>query len=134
MKIELIIIDTPPLDEESFMVPQQYSSGVSGYILIYSINSMKSFEIISKIRDKLFNLNGYHLPCLLIGNKNDDTNREVSFQNGNNLAHTWKIPFFEISAREDSVLTIERIFKQVVIEIFKGDTDEDLNVQCRKYY
>lgn len=80
-------------------------------LLIYSITSQSSFEEINyhynkicRIKEdnyKLSNENILEFPIILIGNKCDlaDEYRQVSINNGQQLANKLSIPFFETSAK-----------------------------------
>lgn len=54
---ELKLVDTAGHDEYSIF-PSQYSINVHGYVLVYSITSMKSFEVVKKIHEKLLDITG----------------------------------------------------------------------------
>ena len=54
---EIKIVDTAGQDEYSIM-PSQYTMDVHGYVLVYSINSQKSFDVVRSIHDRLLDLTG----------------------------------------------------------------------------
>lgn len=54
---ELKLVDTAGQDEYSIF-PTQYSMDIHGYVLVYSITSAKSFEIVQIIYDKLLDITG----------------------------------------------------------------------------
>lgn len=54
---DLKLVDTAGQDEHSIL-PPHYSMDVHGYVLVYSITSPKSFEIIQIIYDKLLDMTG----------------------------------------------------------------------------
>lgn len=54
---EVSLVDTAGQDEYSIF-PTQYSLDIHGYVLVYSINSLKSFEIVQIIYDKLLDMTG----------------------------------------------------------------------------
>ncbi|KAL3289545.1 hypothetical protein HHI36_022962 [Cryptolaemus montrouzieri] len=54
---ELKLVDTAGQDEYSIF-PSQYSIDVHGYVLVYSITSLKSFEVVKSIYDKLLDITG----------------------------------------------------------------------------
>lgn len=54
---DLKLVDTAGQDEYSIL-PTQYSMDIHGYVLVYSITSPKSFEIIQIIYDKLLDMTG----------------------------------------------------------------------------
>lgn len=76
---------------------------MNGYVLVYSISSRSSFEMIKIIRDKLLDFTGLEvIPCVVVGNKTDlNIQRQVSTQEGLELAQSWNCPFVETSAKHD---------------------------------
>lgn len=114
----LELVDTAGQDEYS-MFPQAYSMGIHGYILVFSVTSEKSFEVIQVIHDKLLDLTGQNrVPLVLVGNKNDlHMERVISTETGKQLANTWKAVFLETSAKEHK--SVEQVFYAVLSEIEK---------------
>lgn len=54
---ELKLVDTAGQDEYSIF-PSQYSIDVHGYVLVYSITSTKSFNVVKSIYEKLLDITG----------------------------------------------------------------------------
>lgn len=54
---EVKLVDTAGQDEYSIF-PAQYSMDIHGYVLVYSITSSKSFDVIKVIYDKLLDMTG----------------------------------------------------------------------------
>ena len=54
---ELLLVDTAGQDEYTHF-PTEYSVEVDGYVLVYSIDSPKSFEVCQIIHEKLVGLMG----------------------------------------------------------------------------
>ena len=52
-----MLVDTAGQDEYT-MFPTEYSVEVDGYVLVYSIDSPKSFEVCQIIHEKLVGLMG----------------------------------------------------------------------------
>jgi Ras family protein len=76
---------------------------MNGYVLVYSISSKSSFDMIKIIRDKILDFTGLEtVPCVIVGNKSDlNIQRQVSNQEGLDLAQKWNCPFVETSAKHD---------------------------------
>uniref|UniRef100_A0A672MJU2 GTP-binding protein Rheb-like n=1 Tax=Sinocyclocheilus grahami TaxID=75366 RepID=A0A672MJU2_SINGR len=53
----LQLVDTAGQDEYSIF-PQTYSIDINGYILVYSVTSNKSFEVVKVIHEKLLDMVG----------------------------------------------------------------------------
>jgi Ras family protein len=76
---------------------------MNGYVLVYSISSKSSFDMIKIIRDKILDFTGLEtVPCVIVGNKSDlNIQRQVTTQEGLDLAQQWNCPFVETSAKHD---------------------------------
>ncbi|XP_015790973.1 GTP-binding protein Rheb [Tetranychus urticae] len=99
----LKLVDTAGQDEYSIF-PPAYAIDNHGYCLVYSINSLKSFEVIRVIYDKLLDMTGkVQVPIVLVGNKLDlSSERVIAFEDGKRLADYMKAEFMEISAKSNS--------------------------------
>ncbi|XP_008179464.1 uncharacterized protein LOC100158962 isoform X1 [Acyrthosiphon pisum] len=115
---ELKLVDTAGQDEYSIL-PTHYD--IHGYVLVYSIASPKSFEIIQIIYDKLLDMTGnVHLPIVLVGNKKDlHMDRVVTQEEGRKLADSWKAVFLEASAKQNEC--VADIFHTMLMEIEKAN-------------
>lgn len=53
-------------------MPSKYAVGIHGYLLVYSINSRQSFEMIQTVHDKILDFTGTSkVPCVVVGQKVD---------------------------------------------------------------
>lgn len=110
------LVDTAGQDEYSIF-PAQYSMDFHGYVLVYSITSQKSFEVIQIIHEKLLDVMGKaYVPVVLVGNKTDlHQERAVSTEEGKKLAECWKAQFLETSAKQnESVADIFHVLLQQI--------------------
>ncbi|PFH47441.1 hypothetical protein AMATHDRAFT_67744 [Amanita thiersii Skay4041] len=112
------IIDTAGQDEYS-PLNSQYAIGIHGYILVYSITSRNSFNMIQIVYDKVTNFSGLpEIPCVIVGSKCDLVqNRQVEPIEGSRLAETNKAAFLETSAKEN--INVAKVFEMVLAEIEK---------------
>lgn len=94
-------------------------------MLIYSKDSRNSFEAVKKIRDKLFKMNGRHLPTVLVCNKSDiKENIKVKRKDGKTLANVWDIPYMEISAKNSVQHSIDKVFDLLIEEMRQEEFPE----------
>lgn len=116
----LQLVDTAGQDEYSIL-PQSYFMNIDGYILVYSVNSQKSFDVIQFVYDKLLDMKGNigSIPVVLVGNKCDlAMEREVSTDAGKRIADKWKVRFLEASAKEYQ--SVAKVFEEIVATIEKA--------------
>ncbi|MBN3294498.1 CRGN protein, partial [Polypterus senegalus] len=120
----LQLVDTAGQDEYSIF-PQTYSIDINGYILVYSVTSNKSFEVVKVIHEKLLDMVGkVQVPIMLVGNKKDlHMERVISCEEGKALAESWNAAFMESSAKENQIVFYEgKCFTGRKLEVY-GDCD-----------
>ncbi|MBW0484358.1 hypothetical protein O181_024073 [Austropuccinia psidii MF-1] len=117
----LEVLDTAGHDEFTILDSRQ-AIGLDGWALVYSINSRASFDMVSIIRDKILGFIGAeNVPMVLIGNKCDlESQRQISFEEGQSLAKQWKCGFTEASARSG-----ENVSKSFLIAL--TEVEKELN-------
>jgi GTPase SAR1 family protein len=108
----LEVLDTAG-DDEYAMLREQWIRGGEGFVLVYSITSLKSFNQIEKFYRQVQQFNISNGPIMLVGNKSDkESERKVSSQSGLDLAQRLNCAFMEASARNG--LNVENAFYDVV--------------------
>ena len=82
------------------------------FILVYSVDSERSFECAKILRREITQVKGLdRVPCVLVGNKSDldSSKRKVTFEKGLQFAVDASCSFVEVSAKEDKL--IEDVFQ-----------------------
>eukprot|EP01114_Cavostelium_apophysatum_P005422 TRINITY_DN1638_c0_g1_i1.p1 TRINITY_DN1638_c0_g1~~TRINITY_DN1638_c0_g1_i1.p1 ORF type:complete len:185 (+),score=35.83 TRINITY_DN1638_c0_g1_i1:124-678(+) len=115
------IIDTAGQDEYSIF-QKHYALGMHGYILVYSVTSQKSFDMIKLLNDKILNALGTpKVPRVIVGNKTDlIMERKVTKEEAQALANQWGCGFLECSGKLNE--HVDDIFNTMVSEIEKDST------------
>ena len=94
----LEIHDTAGIDE--FTLINTQFANVHGVILVYSITSKQTFTMLKVIRDKILQLTGLDtIPIVLVGNKCDLQNREVTYEEAKQVSTGWNGIAIESSAK-----------------------------------
>src|SRR2546421_12515143 len=85
-----------------------------GFLLVYSISSRSTFERVERFRDQITRVKDTDdVPIMLVGNKCDKiSEREVSREEGMNMARKLRCEFIETSAK--TCVNVERSFYTVV--------------------
>ncbi|EDR28515.1 ras, putative [Entamoeba dispar SAW760] len=100
----------------------QYIKQGDGFVLIYSITSKESFEVLQQIYEDIYQVRkkeyNEHIPIIIVCNKNDlEDDRQVTKEEGINYADSTNCPFIECNTktRED----INRIFEVLTIDVLE---------------
>ena len=114
----LDILDTAG-EEEYAAIREQYMRGGQAFLMMYSITSRRSLDKLSELRDQLLKVKDeYYVPMVLAGNKCDlGIERQVSTEEGREIANLFGCPFFETSAKER--INIQESYYEVVREFRK---------------
>ncbi|KAG0372180.1 GTP-binding protein [Mortierella sp. AD032] len=124
------IIDTAGQDEFSIF-NGKHALDIHGYILVYSVTSKLSFDMIKIIRDKILNYTGTDwVPIVIVGNKSDlHGQRQISTEEGEELAALWNCQSCESSAKHNE--NIGRVFELMIGEIEKStNVPEEPKNEC----
>ncbi|THH31327.1 hypothetical protein EUX98_g2890 [Antrodiella citrinella] len=96
------IIDTAGQDEFTIL-NSKHAIGIHGYILVYSVTSRKSFDMIQIVYDKIIEFCGLNsIPCVIVGSKTDlqqSISRQVPAKEGEDLATSVHAAWVETSAK-----------------------------------
>ncbi|PWN49429.1 hypothetical protein IE53DRAFT_317667 [Violaceomyces palustris] len=127
------IIDTAGQDEYSIL-NSKHAIGIHGYVLVYSIASQNSFEMIQTVYDKILNYTGTEsVPCVIVGQKSDlHVQRQVSEAEGKELAARLKCAWVETSARHNA--NVAKVFELMLQETEKGSQEGGPEPQPSKCY
>ena len=69
----------PCLQDEYTILNSKHAIGIHGFVLVYSVASRKSFDMVQIVYDKIVNFCGLNqIPCVIVGSKTDLQNRYVS--------------------------------------------------------
>ncbi|UJR34209.1 hypothetical protein I4U23_021615 [Adineta vaga] len=107
---DLTIIDNAGSDQ--YTINHSDLKNSDAYILVYAIDDKQSFQMVSKIREKIFSTSAItKIPIVLVGNKIDRTAMKVvSNEEGQSLANKWKTQFIETAAMDFK--NVEEIFSK----------------------
>jgi len=118
IEYDLQIIDTAGQDEFSIL-NAKHAIGIHGYVLVYSVTSRNSFDMIQIIYDKIIDFCGVtDIPCVIVGSKIDlQKSRQVNADEGQKLAQQNNAAWVESSAKESA--NVGKVFELCMAEIEK---------------
>jgi len=117
--VVLDILDTAG-QEEYMELREVYMRGGEGFIIVYSIIDQKSFKEVNEFRTRTLRVKDTgSVPMVLVGNKCDlNEKRQVTKEQGEQLAKQLGVPFFETSAALGT--NCEEIFQAIAREVKKA--------------
>ena len=97
-------------------ITKNYFKGAHGIILIYDVTDEQSFDNVSNWINQIKEEASDNVIIFLVGNKIDDVDhRKIQTENGENLANTFKLDFFETSAKTGE--NVQKTFQTLVQKI-----------------
>ena len=84
------------------------------FILVYSITSRQSLEELKPIYNEIVQIKSdlKEIPVMLVGNKCDETSREVPTHEAAELAKSWNCAFLETSAKTNH--NVKELFQELL--------------------
>lgn len=112
----LEILDTAGTEQFASMRDLYIKNG-QGFVIVYSITSMQTFQDIHTMKEQIMRVKGTdRIPMLLVGNKSDlEHQREVHATEANSLAQAWGCSFLEASAKVTQ--NVDELFIEIVREM-----------------
>jgi len=128
----LDVLDTAGQEEYSAMREQYMRTG-QGFMLVYSVTDVKSFEFVRKLYQQVLRVKDVQqYPVLLVANKIDLINaRCVTKEQGQELADQLQIPYIETSAKNPPI-NVENAFHELV-RIVKSFQKDDAEFMVTKF-
>ncbi|OCH90938.1 hypothetical protein OBBRIDRAFT_875193 [Obba rivulosa] len=120
VEYECDIIDTAGQDEYTIL-NSKHAIGTHGFVLVYSVTSRKSFDMVQVVYDKIVNFCGTNsIPCVIVGAKTDlpqSNPRQVPSTEGQQLAESHQAAWVETSAKTN--YNVAKVFELCLAEIEK---------------
>ncbi|KAI5887980.1 P-loop containing nucleoside triphosphate hydrolase protein [Schizophyllum commune H4-8] len=103
----------------SSLPPSPPQIGIHGYVLVYSITSKNSLEMVRIVHEKIIDFCGVtDIPCVIVGSKSDlAQSRQVDAVEGEKVAHEHNAAWVETSAKNN--VNVDKVFDLCLAEIEK---------------
>ncbi|TIA90055.1 hypothetical protein E3P99_01765 [Wallemia hederae] len=113
---ECDILDTAGQDEYS-LINSKHAIGIHGYMLVFSLASRASFEMVATVHDKLLAYHGLEaLPVVVIGQKSDLVQqRVVDREEAEQMSKQLNASYVEVSAAANE--NVAKAFESMLAEI-----------------
>ena len=102
-----------------------------GFLLIFAVDDLNTYEDIPNIHNTVLNVKKTEtFPMVIVGNKIDLKNREITEEQGFELGKNYSVPYMETSALSNT--NIQEVFFQCVREIRKFQNSSQSPSQKKK--
>ena len=116
--VKLQIWDTAG-QEKFHSITKSFYKGANGIILIYSVLDKNSLQNVKNWMDSIKAQVPENVAIILVGNKIDDEERRVvSYEQGEDMAESYNLPFFECSAKTGE--NLDKAFDSLVKKILEN--------------
>lgn len=108
--------------EKFYSITKSYFTKCQGIIIVYSTTKKESFDNVNRWIAQINMQINDNIPKVLLGNKCDLTiERQVSYEQGEELARKYGIKFFETSAKMNTNITeaFEHVINKIVNDEIK---------------
>ena len=124
---EFKLLDTAGEEDYQNML-DQWITAADGFILVFAINDMETFEAIpAKVR-RIEKNDASKLPKILVGNKCDlQDERKVTMERAKAYAESIKAKYFETSALTDANKNVKKVFEECANMIVGAYSPNDGN-------
>ena len=97
-------------------ITKNYYKGAHGIMLIYDVTTRKSFDNVRNWIDTIKEEVSDKVNIILVGNKIDNNdNRQVTTEEGQEIANEYKLPFYETSAKTGD--NIDKAFNDLITRV-----------------
>jgi len=115
-EVEYLIWDTAG-QEYYDSITKRYYKGSHAAIIVFSVENIKSFQNISKWKEKIVTECG-KIPLILVMNKVDLPEHLISSEEAEEIAKELRLSFFTASVKENT--NINNIFEDIAIKIIQN--------------
>ena len=97
-------------------ITKNYYKGAHGIMLIYDVTTRRSFDNVRNWIDTIKEEVSDKVNIILVGNKIDNNdNRQVTTEEGQEIANEYKLPFYETSAKTGD--NIDKAFNDLITRV-----------------
>ncbi|XP_066155641.1 ras-related protein Ral-a [Euwallacea fornicatus] len=123
-EVQIDILDTAGQEDYAAIRDNYFRSG-EGFLCIFSITEDESFQATQEFREQILRVKGDdNIPFLLVGNKSDlQEKRKVTFQEAQDRANSWGVPYVETSAKTRE--HVDKVFYDLMREIRARKKEEN---------
>ena len=122
---EFKILDTAGEEDYQNML-DQWISTANGFILVFAINDLETFEALKSKVKRIEKNEADQLPIVLVGNKCDlKEQRKVTEQEAEEFAKTIGAKYFETSALDDANGNVKVVFQECGSMILKKTNNKE---------
>jgi small GTP-binding protein len=114
-EIEVTVWDTAGQEKYKNSLPRDLFNRLNGVLLVYDVTNRKSFNAVSSWVKIIEEKAPEGTSIVLVGNKIDKSNHQVTEEEGKELGRSFQAPFVLTSAKEG--INVEAAFTELIKEV-----------------
>ncbi|EDV26678.1 Ras-related protein Ral-a [Trichoplax sp. H2] len=115
VECQIDILDTAGQEDYAAIRDNYFRSG-EGFLCVFSVAERESFQATAELREQILRVKAdERIPILLVGNKCDLEDRQVTAEECQSKANEWRISYVETSAK--TKLNVDKVFYDLLREI-----------------
>lgn len=124
-KERIRIYDVKGQDADNLELPLSHVQVVNAFMLVFSVTSKKSFELVKTLKKEVESARGKDIPMVLIGTKVDSDSRDCEHAASVKWAKDEKVKLFEVTTISRPTLQepLSYLVKKVVPAVAKSNAD-----------
>ena len=117
--IRMKILEVSQIDQ-IFHSEKENSSQTHGILLFCNVSDRDSFDKLKEIISKIFDMNKYEIPIVLVGNNTNESQRKVSYEEAKNFSDNYGLKYYETSM-ENNFIKMKDIFRDLGEQVLYQD-------------
>lgn len=115
------IFDIKGQDPDNLEMPSHHMQIADGFILVFSVTSKKSFDLIKTLKKEVESARGKDFPMVIVGTKVDSDDRDCDHAASSKWAKDEKVKFFEVTTISRPTLQkpLSELIKKIVPNVVK---------------
>ena len=127
--IRMKILEVSQIDQ-IFHSEKENSSQTHGILLFCNVSDRDSFDKLKEIISKIFDMNKYEIPIVLVGNNTNESQRKVSYEEAKNFSDNYGLKYYETSM-ENNFIKMKDIFRDLGEQVLYQDNDSRHHAHMR---
>ena len=122
------------LEHADISIVSKEEKKLNGILLFYNVNDTNSFDKLKETIEKIIDMNKYEMPLIVVGNKYNNEERKITYDEAKNFLDKYGIKYHEIESGENIDINFENIFNDLGEQVLYQEAIEKNNENKTEKY